>query len=65
MHGTERNPGCVQIPQRLVLQLFCSKENFAAETIQHYINPFIAQLSVIYKIQTMMLLVLYCFISMN
>ena len=35
----------VQIPKGSFYNYFGSKENFAAEVIQHYINPFIDQLS--------------------
>ncbi|MDD1627247.1 MAG: TetR/AcrR family transcriptional regulator [Methylococcaceae bacterium] len=46
-HGTGLKEilDAVQIPKGSFYNYFGSKENFAAETIQHYINPFIAQLS--------------------
>lgn len=46
-HGTGLKEilDAVQIPKGSFYNYFGSKENFAAETIQHYINPFISQLS--------------------
>ncbi len=46
-HGTGLKEilDAVQIPKGSFYNYFGSKENFAAEAIQHYINPFIDQLS--------------------
>ena len=46
-HGTGLKEilDAVQIPKGSFYNYFGSKENFAAEVIQHYINPFIDQLS--------------------
>ena len=45
-HGTGLKEilDAVQIPKGSFYNYFGSKENFAAETIQHYINPFIEEL---------------------
>lgn len=46
-HGTGLKEilDAVQIPKGSFYNYFGSKENFAAETIQYYINPFIEQLT--------------------
>ncbi|MEY3289645.1 MAG: hypothetical protein RLZZ419_1887 [Pseudomonadota bacterium] len=46
-HGTGLKEilDAVQIPKGSFYNYFGSKENFAAETIQHYINPFIEELN--------------------
>ena len=46
-HGTGLKEilDAVQVPKGSFYNYFGSKENFAAEAIQHYINPFIDQLS--------------------
>ena len=46
-HGTGLKEilDAVQIPKGSFYNYFGSKENFAAEVIEHYINPFIDQLS--------------------
>jgi TetR/AcrR family transcriptional repressor of nem operon len=46
-HGTglKEIMDAVQVPKGSFYNYFGSKENFAAETIQHYINPFIDQLN--------------------
>lgn len=46
-HGTGLKEilDAVRIPKGSFYNYFGSKENFAAEVIQHYINPFIDQLS--------------------
>jgi TetR/AcrR family transcriptional regulator, transcriptional repressor for nem operon len=47
-HGTGLKEilDAVQIPKGSFYNYFGSKENFASEVIQHYINPFIEQLNV-------------------